>query len=300
MKVITESSIDVYPLLYRGKVRDVYEIDERTLLVVTTDRMSAFDVVLPEPVPYKGVILNLLTLFWMRRFEDIIPNHVIESEVDNFPQSLFPWRDELENRAVIVRKARPLPIECITRGYLAGSAWEEYKKTGQLWGQELPSGMSEAAILSPPLFTPSTKAGAGEHDENISIARAAALVGDDIARKVELVCLRLYESGSDYADQKGIIVADTKFELGFIDGSLHLIDEVLTPDSSRFWPKAEYMPGKSQPSFDKQYLRDWLRNQPWNRKAPAPDIPPNIIENTAKRYMEAYTRLTGLNLQINS
>lgn len=288
MQIVAQTNIDAYPLLSRGKVRDIYEIDDESLLIVTTDRMSAFDVVLPQPVPYKGVILNQLTLFWMRKFEDIVPNHILESNVDNFPAALKPWRGELEGRSVIARKAQPLPVECIVRGYLSGSGWASYKKTGEICGIKLPGDLKEADRLEPPLFTPTTKAVMGMHDEAISMPQMAALIGDKAAEKAELLSLALYNAGAAHALKKGIIIADTKFEFGFINGDLHLIDEVLTPDSSRFWPEAGYAPGHGQPSYDKQYLRDWLNKSGWDHKAPAPDIPEDVIKATEKRYQEAY------------
>lgn len=291
MKIVTKTDIDVYPLVSRGKVRDIYEIDADTLLMITTDRMSAFDVILPQPVPYKGVILNSLTLFWMKKFENIIPNHILESDVKNFPAALRHWQDELEGRSVIVRKAKPLPVECIVRGYITGSGWESYKKTGEICEQKLPAGLVEAQQLTPALFTPTTKGEAGIHDEALTFPGMAALTGDEAAQKARLLSLALYDAGAAYAKNKGIIVADTKFELGYIDGELHLIDEVLTPDSSRFWPAASYQPGHPQPSFDKQYLRDWLKKTDWNHEAPAPDIPESVIKATEEKYQEAYKRL---------
>lgn len=293
MKIVTKTSIDAFPLVNRGKVRDVYELNKETLLIVTTDRMSAFDVVLPEPIPYKGVILNQLTLFWMRKFEGIVPNHILEYKVRNFPSALKPWADELEGRAVIARKAQPLPVECIVRGYLAGSGWKSYRENGEVCGQKLPSGLKEADRLDPPLFTPSTKADKGKHDENISVAKMAALTGDVAAEKARLLALALYEKGNAHALENGIIIADTKFEFGFINDTLHLIDEVLTPDSSRFWPEKDWMPGKPQPSYDKQYLRDWLNRQDWNHEPPAPHLPAQVVEETANRYRTAYEALTG-------
>ena len=293
MRIVTQTQITACPLRSRGKVRDIYEVDDETLLIVTTDRMSAYDVIMGEPIPYKGVILNQITLFWMDKFQDIIPNHLVESDVSRFPASLAPWADELEGRAVLVRKARPLPVECIVRGYLSGSGWKDYQATGKLCGYDLPAGLRESDKLEPAIFTPSTKAELGEHDENISVARAAALLGDEVAEQVQNVSLRIYEAGRAYAAGKGIIVADTKFEFGFINGKLHIIDEVLTPDSSRFWPADKYVPGQGQPSLDKQYLRDWLKRQPWNMQPPAPALPQEIIDNTAARYREAYEILTG-------
>ena len=292
MKVVVKTEISAYPLLSRGKVRDIYDVDEKTLLIVTTDRMSAFDVIMNEPIPYKGVILNQITLFWMEKFKDIIPNHLIESDVNRFPAALAPWKDELEGRAVIVRKAKPLPVECIVRGYITGSGWKDYKATGSVCGYKLPANLRESDKLEPALFTPSTKAELGKHDENISVAQAAELLGAETAAQVERTTLAIYEAGRTDAAGRGIIVADTKFEFGFIDGKLHLIDEVLTPDSSRFWPANQYQPGQGQPSFDKQYLRDWLEKQPWNKQPPPPALPEEIIKATANRYQEAYDILT--------
>ena len=292
MKVVVKTEISAYPLLSRGKVRDIYDVDEKTLLIVTTDRMSAFDVIMNEPIPYKGVILNQITLFWMEKFKDIIPNHLIESDVNRFPAALAPWKDELEGRAVIVRKAKPLPVECIVRGYITGSGWKDYKATGSVCGCKLPANLRESDKLEPALFTPSTKAELGKHDENISVAQAAELLGAETAAQVERTTLAIYEAGRTYAAGRGIIVADTKFEFGFIDGKLHLIDEVLTPDSSRFWPADQYKPGQGQPSFDKQYLRDWLEKQPWNKQPPPPALPEEVIKATANRYQEAYDILT--------
>lgn len=292
MQVVTQTDIDVFPLLARGKVRDIYEIDENSLLIVTTDRMSAFDVILPQPVPYKGVILNQLTLFWMRKFDNIVPNHILESDVDRFPEKLKAWRNELEGRSVIARKAEPLPVECIVRGYISGSGWASYKKNGEICGQTLQKGLREADRLEPALFTPSTKGKAGTHDEAIDFPKMAALVGDEAAEKTRLLSLALYSAGAAHAREKGIIVADTKFEFGFINGTIHLIDEVLTPDSSRFWPADSYAPGHSQPSYDKQYLRDWLTESGWNHEAPAPNIPEEVIKATAEKYREAYEILT--------
>ena len=293
MRITTKTEISAYPLLSRGKVRDIYDIDDKTLLIVTTDRMSAFDVIMDKPIPYKGVILNQITLFWMDKFKDIIPNHLVESDVDRFPAALAPWKDELEGRAVLVRKAKPLPVECIVRGYISGSGWKDYQKTGTLCGYQLPAGMRESDKLETALFTPSTKAELGQHDQNISADEAARLLGEDVARKVQETTLAIYEAGRAYAASRGIIVADTKFEFGFVDGELRLIDEVLTPDSSRFWPADQYEPGRSQPSFDKQYLRDWLTSQPWDMQPPAPALPTEVVDATARRYREAYHILTG-------
>ena len=233
MKVVVKTDITAYPLLSRGKVRDIYNVDEKTLLIVTTDRMSAFDVIMSEPIPYKGVILNKITLFWMEKFRDIIPNHLLESDVSRFPSALDPWKDELEGRAVLVRKAKPLPVECIVRGYITGSGWKDYKATGSVCGYKLPEGLLESARLEQPLFTPSTKAELGEHDENISTARAAEILGKDIADQIENIALALFKEGRAWAESRGIIIADTKFEFGMVDGELILIDEVLTPRAIR-------------------------------------------------------------------
>ncbi|MDR2572739.1 MAG: phosphoribosylaminoimidazolesuccinocarboxamide synthase [Desulfovibrio sp.] len=299
MQVVVKTDIKAYPLHSRGKVRDIYAVDEATLLIVTTDRMSAFDVILDEPVPYKGVILNKITLFWMEKFKDIIPNHLLESDVSCFPAPLAPYADMLEGRAVLVRRAAPLPVECIVRGYITGSGWKDYQAQGSLCGHTLPPGLRESDKLTPALFTPSTKAGLGGHDENISVAEAARLLGAGMAGEIEKISLAIYEMGRAYAAGRDILVADTKFEFGMIDGRPHLIDEVLTPDSSRFWPSAEYEPGRGQPSFDKQYLRDWLKKQPWNMRPPPPALPAAIIEATAARYRDAYEILTGETLRSN-
>ena len=293
MKVVVKTQIDAYPLLSRGKVRDIYAVDDDTLLIVTTDRMSAFDVIMNDPIPYKGVILNKITPVLDGKFKDIIiPNHLLESDVDRFPAALAPWKDELEGRAVLVRKAQPLPVECIVRGYITGSGWKDYQANGTLCGYALPADLRESDRLNPPLFTPSTKAALGQHDENISVARAAEILGAETAAQVERASLQIYAAGRAWAAERGIIVADTKFEFGFIDGKLHLIDEVLTPDSSRFWPAKGYEPGHGQPSFDKQYLRDWLKKQPWNMQPPPPPLPQDIVDATAARYREAYDILT--------
>lgn len=292
MQVVVKTEIDAYPLMGRGKVRDIYHIDNEHLLIVTTDRMSAFDVVMSEAIPYKGVILNKITLFWMEKFRHIIPNHLVETDVERFPPLLDPWKEQLEGRSVIVRKAHPLPVECIVRGYITGSGWEAYQSAGSVCGHELPAGLRESEKLEPALFTPSTKAELGSHDENISRDQARQLLGEDIAEQVERISLAIYEAGRAHAAQRGIIVADTKFEFGLIGGKLHLIDEVLTPDSSRFWPADQYRPGQGQPSFDKQFLRDWLKKQPWNKQPPPPALPENVIKATADRYQEAFDILT--------
>lgn len=293
MKVTTKTDIKEFPLLNRGKVRDIYDIDDSTLLIVTTDRMSAFDVIMNEPVPYKGVILNQITLFWMKKFAHLVKNHLIESDVDKFPAALAPYREELEGRSVLVKKAKPLPVECIVRGYITGSGWKDYKATGSVCGYKLPEGLLESARLEQPLFTPSTKAELGEHDENISTARAAEILGKDIAGQIENIALALFKEGRAWAESRGIIIADTKFEFGLDeDGNVVLGDEMLTPDSSRFWPLEGYEPGHGQPSFDKQFVRDWLKAHPDSNY----DLPQDVIDKTIAKYLEAYELLTGKKL----
>ncbi len=296
MEVVARTHIPELNLLSRGKVRDIYEVDRDTLLIITTDRMSAFDVIMNEPVPFKGVVLNLLTLFWMRQFESIIPNHLLADDPADFPSGLKAYAPMLEGRAVLARRAKPLPVECIARGYLSGSGWEEYKRKGSISGEALPAGLLESQRLPAPLFAPSTKAAPGEHDQNITMAETCRLIGEELCREVSRTTLELYRLASEYAGRRGLIVADTKFEFGLINGGLTLIDEVLTPDSSRFWSKAEYEPGKSQPSFDKQYLRDWLSAQPWDKTPPPPALPAEVVEVTAAKYRDAYTLLTGRDL----
>lgn len=293
MTTISRTDIPVYPLASSGKVRDIYEIDGERLLIVTTDRISAFDVILPDPIPDKGKILNQITLFWMKQFADLVPNHVLASRVEDFPATLHPYRDQLAGRSVLVRKAKPLPIECIVRGYITGSGWADYQKTGEVCGHRLPQGLQESQMLAEPLFTPSTKAQLGQHDENITVAQAAAMLPTGLMAKVEHLALSIYSKARDYARERGILIADTKFEFGLCGDRLLLIDEVLTPDSSRFWPMDGYAPGHSQPSFDKQYLRDWLKDTGFNKQPPAPHIPKDVQARTRKKYLEAFTRLTG-------
>lgn len=298
MQVVINTDLKEFPLYSRGKVRDIYSIDQNTLLIITTDRMSAFDVILQEPIPYKGIILNQLTLFWMKKFQHIVPNHIIESNVDNFPSNLEPYKNLLEGRSVLVKKTTPLPIECIVRGYISGSGWKDYLITNSICGYPLPPGLKESEKLATALFTPSTKADFGQHDENISIETTERLLGKDTTTLVASLSLLMFNEASAWAEDRGIIIADTKFEFGILDGQVILIDEVLTPDSSRFWPTKNYIPGKSQPSFDKQYLRDWLETQLWNKTSPAPNLPKDVIQTTYDRYHEAYTILTGDNIGI--
>jgi phosphoribosylaminoimidazole-succinocarboxamide synthase len=276
----------------RGKVRDIYQVDGDNLLMVTSDRVSAFDVVMPTPIPDKGRVLTGLSLYWFDQTGPIVPNHLVTADVDSFPPSFRGHRDELAGRSMLVRRAEMIPIECVARGYLSGSGWKEYRGSGTVCGIRLPSGLEESDRLPEPIFTPATKAVTG-HDENITIARAGEIVGEGLARRLEELTLTLYEFGAELARSRGVILADTKFEFGFIDGEIALCDEVMTPDSSRFWPAEAYRPGGAPPSFDKQYLRDWLDRTGWNHEPPAPELPPEVVEQTAERYREAYERITG-------
>ena len=293
---LKESHFTDLPLLKRGKVRDVYEIDNK-LLIVASDRMSAFDVVMDDPIPDKGKILTQISLFWFKLLGDIVENHIIATDPADYPKPCLKYAAELRGRSMLVKNAKPLPIECIVRGYISGSGWQEYQSKGSICGIPIPAHMLESAQLPEPIFTPSTKAEIGTHDENISFAEAAQLAGQEIAEQARDISLKLYEAGRDYAAQKGIIIADTKFEFGILNGRLILIDEVLTPDSSRFWPKGSYCPGGSQQSFDKQYLRDYLQGLGWSKTPPPPKLPNEIINKTRERYLEALTRLTGQGLQ---
>ncbi|MFP5222177.1 MAG: phosphoribosylaminoimidazolesuccinocarboxamide synthase [Acidobacteriota bacterium] len=293
MQVVNTTNITEYPLLSRGKVRDIYQVSDDSLLIVTTDRLSAFDVILPDPVPFKGVILNKITIFWMEKFKHLLKNHLLATEPADFPAPLKGHADMLEGRAVLVRKAKPLPIECIVRGYITGSGWKDYKATGTVCGHALPADLRESDKLEKPLFTPSTKAELGQHDENITLDQAKAMIGQALFDKVQDTALAIYSQARDYAAERGILVADTKFEFGTIDGELILIDEVLTPDSSRFWPASGYAPGQGQPSFDKQYVRDWLESIGFNKKPPAPSMPAEVALRTQQKYLEAYAALTG-------
>lgn len=296
MTAVTETDIKAYPLRSRGKVRDIYELSPESLLIVTTDRISAYDVIMPDPIPQKGVILNQITLFWMDMFRDMIPNHLLATDVADFPAGLAPWADMLKGRAVVAKKAKPLPIECIVRGFITGSGLKDYKATGTVCGHALPAGLVEADMLPEPLFTPSTKAELGAHDENITLDAAKDMLGKELCDKVEAVSLAMYAKARDYARSRGIIIADTKFEFGLTDDGLILIDEVLTPDSSRFWPAEGYAPGKVQPSFDKQYLRDWLTSVGFNKQPPAPRLPEEVVAKTREKYLAAYEVLTGKKL----
>ncbi|MGC9194271.1 MAG: phosphoribosylaminoimidazolesuccinocarboxamide synthase [Syntrophobacteraceae bacterium] len=289
---IFETDFPGLKLLSRGKVRDIYDLGD-SLLIVASDRISAFDVVMPDPIPDKGAILTRLSEFWLRYLGELIDTHLISADCEKFPEVCRPYAAMLKARAMWVKKARVLPIECIVRGYLVGSGWEDYQKSGQVCGISLPSGLLEAQELSEPLFTPSTKAALGEHDENISFEKMGQIVGKDLAQKVKEAAVALYGKARQYARERGIILADTKFEFGMVDGKLTLIDEVLTPDSSRFWPADLYRPGMSPQSFDKQFLRDYLKSSGWQKTDPAPRLPREVVVNTRARYLEALKRLTG-------
>jgi phosphoribosylaminoimidazole-succinocarboxamide synthase len=293
--VIINTNFKELTLLGRGKVRDIYEVDGY-LLLVASDRLSAFDVVLPDPIPYKGVVLTQMSVWWFHTMSSIIDHHLVSDKVDEYPASCRPYREELQGRSMLVKKVSPLPVECVVRGYLAGSGWVDYKKTGSVCGIKLPEGLLEASELSEPVFTPSTKAERGLHDENISQEKAAEILGSELAAEIMEKSKALYSRGRDIAREKGIIIADTKFEFGRDGDQTILIDEILTPDSSRFWPLSDYRSGQSPLSFDKQYVRDYLLTLDWDKKPPAPKLPQEVIENTTAKYMEAYRRLTGKNL----
>lgn len=293
MEVLTETRLPV-KLLKKGKVRDMYDLGD-TLLMVATDRISAFDVVFPNGIPNKGKCLNQISLFWFDMMRDIIPNHVKISDFNEYPKELK--NDHLRGRSVIVEKAESLPVECIVRGYLAGSGWRTYQKTGQVCGIELPTGMRESEKFEEPMFTPSTKAESG-HDENISLERMSKLIGEELAHQVKEKSIAIYEKANRYANTKGMILADTKFEFGLKNGKLLLIDELLTPDSSRFWPMNEWTPGSTPNSLDKEYLRQYLLKSDWNREPPAPELPQEVVNETSRRYMEIYEKLTGRKLDV--
>ena len=277
---------------HQGKVRDIYDLGDH-LLLVASDRISAFDVVMAEPIPDKGRILTRLSAFWFRLLADLVPNHLVSLTVEDFPAALLPYKEMLAGRTMLVRKCRPLPVECIVRGYLSGSGWAEYLTTGAIGGLPLPPGLVESQQLPEAIFTPSTKAELGTHDENISFAQMADTVGAELAARVERLSLSLYRRALAWAEPRGIIIADTKFEFGLANGELFLIDEVLTPDSSRFWPQEDYRPGGPQKSYDKQYHRDYLESLGWNKKPPPPPLPPDVIANTRARYVQALQVLTG-------
>lgn len=290
--VISQTDLPGLKLIGRGKVRDIYDLGDR-LLIIATDRLSAFDVILPTPIPDKGRVLTQLSLFWFDKLADIVPHHVITAT--DFSGQLAPHRAALEGRSMIVRRTQPIPIECVARGYISGSGWKDYRATGKICGIPLPAGLRESDRLAQPIFTPATKATTG-HDENISFEQAAETIGLPLATRLRDITLEVYRRASEYAAARGIIIADTKLEFGLAGGELIWIDEALTPDSSRFWPAASYEPGKAQPSFDKQYVRDYLERIGWAKQPPAPALPPDVVSATRAKYREAYERLTGHSL----
>jgi phosphoribosylaminoimidazole-succinocarboxamide synthase len=292
MRVVRETKFDGISPAARGKVRDIYDADGK-LLIVATDRLSAFDVILPTPIPDKGRVLTQLSLFWFDLLRDVIPNHVVSAT--EFPAPFDAYREDLAGRSMLVRKTAPLPIECVVRGYVSGSGWKDYLATGGICGMALPAGLRESDRLPAPIFTPATKAATG-HDENISFERAAALIGDERARQVRDVSLEIYRRAAEYAEPRGILLADTKFEFGLLGDELIWIDEALTPDSSRFWPAAQYKPGGPQPSFDKQFVRDYLESIHWPKTPPGPELPAEVVSATRGKYREAYRILTGREL----
>ncbi len=295
VSICMETDLDGLKLYRRGKVRDVYEYGEH-LLLIATDRISAFDVVLPTPIPMKGAVLTQMSRFWFGLIADIVPNHVISADVEEYPQDLKPHRDVLKLRSMLVRKAEMFSVECVARGYLAGSGWKEYRETGSVCGIRLPAGLRECDKLPAPIFTPATKAEFG-HDINISFREAGRIVGDDYAASLRDLTLEIYGRAAEYALPRGIVIADAKFEFGIRDGRIILCDEVLTPDSSRFWPRASYRPGRPQPSFDKQFVRDYLESIHFNKQPPGPELPESVVKGTSEKYLEAYRLLTGAPLR---
>ena len=294
--VVLETNLEGLTLQRRGKVRDVYDLGSH-LLIVATDRISAFDYVLGSGIPDKGKVLTQLSAFWFDHLGDVVPHHVIAVDVDTFPAITRPHREILRDRSMLVKKTNPLPVECVARGYLSGSGWKDYKATGAVCGISLPAGLTESARLPEPIFTPATKAETG-HDENISESAAGEIVGHDLIKRLHELTLTLYARGVDHAESCGIIIADTKFEFGMQGDQLILIDEVLTPDSSRFWPQDQYGAGRAQPSFDKQFVRDYLEEIKWNKQPPVPSLPADVVARTRDKYLEAYRRLTGRDLRV--
>jgi phosphoribosylaminoimidazole-succinocarboxamide synthase len=291
MPVLLETNIAGVARPVRGKVRDVYQLGNQ-MLIVATDRISAFDYILPTGIPDKGKVLTQLSLFWFDFLRDVTPNHLLTAQVGDYPDPLPRDRDQLEGRSMLVKKAEMLPVECVARGYLSGSGWKEYQKTGEVCGIRLPAGLKESDRLPEPIFTPSTKAQTG-HDENVALEAVERTVGKDIAARLRDLTLKIYSRAAEYARGRGIIIADTKFEFGFVDGTLVLADEVLTPDSSRFWPADSYKPGGPQPSYDKQYVRDYLEEIHWEKRPPAPPLPAEVAAKTSEKYRQAYRELTG-------
>jgi phosphoribosylaminoimidazole-succinocarboxamide synthase len=294
---VLETSLSELPLIRRGKVRDVYAVTDELLLIVATDRISAFDCISPTPIPLKGEVLTALSRFWFERLAHIVPNHLVTTEIEAMPPVVKQYAESLRGRSMLVRRASVFPVECVVRGYLAGSGWKDYLRTGEVCGHRLPAGLRESEQLPEPIFTPATKAEEG-HDENISEDRMSEIVGRDVMLALRDISLRLYREASEYARSRSIIIADTKFELGRdATGQIILVDEALTPDSSRFWPAESYEPGHSQPSFDKQFVRDYLETLAWNKRPPAPPLPPEVAAATTARYLEAYRLLTGESLE---
>jgi len=291
MKCLLSTELKGLRLFRRGKVRDVYDLGDK-LLIISSDRISCFDLVLPTPIPYKGIVLNQISQFWFSLTRDIIENHLLSADVQNYPEPLKEYTDILKDRSMLVKKSRPLAIECIVRGYLSGSGWKEYQQKGSVCGQPLPQGLQESEKLPQPIFTPSTKADVG-HDLNIDDQAAIKITGRDVYEQAKSRSLAIYQKASEYALKRGIIIADTKFEFGLFQDKLILIDEVLTPDSSRFWPVDSYAKGRGQASFDKQFVRDYLEGLGWDKNPPAPDLPPDIVQKTSEKYLEAYAMLTG-------
>jgi len=292
--ILRESHLPGVELLGRGKVRDIYALGDR-LLIVATDRLSAFDYVLPTGIPDKGRVLTQLSIFWLDFLREMVPTHFLTAKVEEYPEPLPRYREQLEGRSMLVKRAQIVPVECVARGYLSGSGWKDYLRTGAVCGIPLPPGLKESDRLPEPVFTPSTKAQAG-HDENISLETVAQQVGADLARRLRDLTLKIYRRAAEYAARRGILIADTKFEFGLVDGELVLADEVLTPDSSRFWPAETYSPGGPQPSYDKQFVRDYLESIRWNKQPPAPELPPEVAARTSEKYKEAYRALTGREL----
>jgi phosphoribosylaminoimidazole-succinocarboxamide synthase len=292
LSIIPGTEYEGLPLIRQGKVRDIFDTGD-ALLMVTTDRLSAFDVVLPDAIPDKGKVLNQISVFWFKQMESIVKNHIISTDVDDYPEAFHKYKEQLEGRSMLVKKAEPMAVECIVRGYISGSGWKSYQSEGHVCNIKLPQGLNESDKLETPLFTPSTKAEIGDHDINIGFDEAVNIIGKETAEKLRDLSLEIYNRGAAFALEKGIIIADTKFEFGLLDGEIILIDEILTPDSSRFWPLDDYAPGRGQKSFDKQTVRDWLTNSGWDKTPPGPKLPQEIIDNTSKTYKEIFTRLTG-------
>ena len=292
MQPILETNLPKLHLLARGKVRDIYDLGEN-LLIVATDRLSAFDVVMPDPIPRKGEVLTKISAYWFNALKDIIDNHLISVDTGRFPAECAEYKEILQGRSMLVKKCRSLPVECIVRGYISGSGWKDYQKTGEISGIKLPKGLRESDKLPEPIFTPSTKEEVGTHDETIDFEKAKQRVGKEVAEKIKSASIALYKKASEIADKKGIIIADTKFEFGIYNGKVILIDEALTPDSSRFWPKDDYEPGRGQKSFDKQFVRDYLIAIKWPQQPPAPELPAEVIKKTSEKYLEALHKLAG-------